>query len=133
MRLKLSDIDIESACMPGVISAAVLQSSAGKSIEKITPELFGTMSRKGLLCGYSGNAMEEMLLGGRLRHRCIQGRDLFQVMVNVSVLALCQLTPLVFLQVETLILVVNEPEKKQSEMWLSDEYVEKLIGLLESV
>jgi hypothetical protein len=131
MRLKLSDIDIESACMPGVTSAAGLQSSAGKPIEKITPEIFGTMSRNGLLCGDSGYAMEEMLLGGRLRHRHIQGRDLFQVMVNVSVLALCQSTP-VFLQVETLILVVNEPVKEQSEMWLSDEYVEKLIGLLES-
>jgi hypothetical protein len=60
-----------------------------------------------------------------------QGRELFQVMANVSVLALCQSTP-VFLQVETLILVVNEPEKYKSEMWQSDKYVEKLIGILES-
>ena len=82
-------------------------------------------------CGDSGNAMEEMLLGGRLRHRHIQGAEFFQVIINGSVLALCQLTPLVFLQVETLILVVNESGQPR-ETWLSDEYVEKLIGLLQT-
>jgi hypothetical protein len=35
-------------------------------------------------------------------------------------------------QVETLILVVNEPEKNESETWLSDGYVDELIGSLES-
>eukprot|EP00291_Cryptomonas_curvata_P012578 CAMPEP_0172184922 /NCGR_PEP_ID=MMETSP1050-20130122/19864_1 /TAXON_ID=233186 /ORGANISM="Cryptomonas curvata, Strain CCAP979/52" /LENGTH=139 /DNA_ID=CAMNT_0012858813 /DNA_START=422 /DNA_END=841 /DNA_ORIENTATION=+ len=71
------------------------------------------MLRNGGLCGDSGYAMEEMLLGGRLRHRHIQGRDLFQV--------------------ETLTLTVNEPDKeKQYESWLSDDYVEKLIRLLQT-
>ncbi len=35
-------------------------------------------------------------------------------------------------QVEKLSLVENEPEKNMSERWLSDKYVEKLIGRLES-
>jgi hypothetical protein len=65
--------------MPGVTSAAAgLQSSADKSMEKIIPEKFGTMSRNGELCGDSGYAMEELLLGGRLSHRHIQGREFFQ-------------------------------------------------------
>jgi hypothetical protein len=84
------------------------------------------MLRNGGLHGDSGYAMdsEEMLLGGRLRHRHKQGEKLFQVMNFVSVLALCQSTT-AFLQVETLILVVSEPpEKNQYEMWLSDEYVQ---------
>jgi hypothetical protein len=80
--------------MSGVTSAAAgLQSSGDKSNEKIIPEKFGTMYRNGDLRGDSGYAMEELLLGGRLRHRHIQGREFFQVMANVSVLALCQSRP----------------------------------------
>ncbi len=74
--------------------------------------------------------MEETLLGGRLRHRHVQGAEFFQVIINVRVLALCPLT-FVLLQLETLILVVNESGQPR-ETWLSDEYVEKLIGLLQT-
>jgi ABC-type maltose transport system permease subunit len=127
MRLKLSgDINIES------VYTAEAGPSAVQSIEKTTPEKIGTMLRNGVLCGNFGYAMEEMLLGGRLRHRHVQNMELFQVMkLNewyVNVFALCQLIP-VFLQAETLILVVNEPSKP-TEKWLSDAYVQKMNRLL---
>jgi hypothetical protein len=67
------------------------QSSEGKTIEKTTPEKIGTIFRNGVPCGDSGNAMEEILLDGRLRHRHIQGVEFFQVIFKVSVLALSQL------------------------------------------
>jgi hypothetical protein len=75
MRLKLSgDINIES------VYTADAGPSAVQSIEKTTPGKIGTMLRTGVLCGDSGYAMEEMLLGGRLRHRHVQNMELFQVM-----------------------------------------------------
>jgi hypothetical protein len=129
LRLLLS-VTKTSECMPGPSSTAGSQSSADKSMEKITPEKLGTMLKDGVICGDSGNLLEERLLGGRLHHRHVAGRDTFQVMINVSVRALCQSTP-VILQVETLSFVMNEITEKKEEKWLSDEYVEKLIGLLQ--
>jgi hypothetical protein len=72
-----------------------------------------------------------MLLGGRLCHRHINGRDLFQVKTNVTVAVMREATPDI-LQVETLILVVDETLPSQKEYWLSDEYVERLLGNLQS-
>jgi hypothetical protein len=132
MRLMLS-VTKTSVCVPlvpGASSTAGPQSPADKSMEKITPEKLGAMLKDGVICGDSGNLLEEMLLGGRLHHRHVAGRDIFQVMINVSVLALCQSTP-VILQVETLSFAKNEKTEQKEEEWLSDEYVEKLIGLLQ--
>jgi hypothetical protein len=53
-----------------------------ESVEKTTPENIGTMIRNGKRCGDSGYALEEVLLGGRLRHRHMKGEVLFQVMMT---------------------------------------------------
>jgi len=91
-------------------AAGVQSPTASESIEKTTPESIGTIVRNGKFCGDSGYALEELLLGGRLRHRHIKGGAVFQV--------------------ETLTLAANEPHSYQTERRLSDADVEALMGRL---
>ncbi len=111
-------------------TAGFLSPQARNSTEKTTAESIGTI-RSGQPCGDSGYGLEEVLLGGRLRHRHIKGRDFFQVKTDVTVAVMREATPDI-LQVETLILVVDETLPSQRELWLSDDYVERLLGNLQS-
>jgi hypothetical protein len=99
--------------------------------EKTTPESVGTMVRNGKRCGDSGYAMEEELLGGRIRHRHSTGGKRFQVEAHSTVLALCGVK-FIFVQVERLILIEGEPSTNPTEMWLSDEYVEEMLTNLKA-
>ena len=94
--------------------------------EKMTPESVGTMLRNGKRCGDSGYDMEEVLLGGRICHRHSTGGKRFQVEVHCTVLALCGVK-FNFVKVERLCLIEGEPSTNQTEMWLSDGYVEEML------
>ncbi len=89
------------------------------------------MLRNGKPIGDSGYAMEEVLLGGRLRHRHTTGGKRFQVETHGTVLALCGVT-LIFVQLVTLVLIEGEPSTNQTEMWLSDKYVQEMINNLQA-
>ncbi len=71
------------------MAAGIQSPIASESIEKTTPQSVGTMVRNGKLCGDSGYAFEEVLLGGRLRHRHMKGGVLFQVMIYVFMFLFC--------------------------------------------
>jgi hypothetical protein len=88
------------------------------------------MLRNGKHCGDSGYALEEVLLGGRIRHRHNSSGKKFQVESHRTDLALCGVTCF-SVQVETLILIEGEPSSNKTEMWLSDEYVQKMITNLQ--
>ena len=90
------------------------------------------MSVNGDVKGDSGYALEEVLFGGRLRHRRSKNAHFFQAIETWLHSAIQYVTSFLSRgQVDRVILIEYEPVTRK-ERWLSDTYVHLLVAHLKS-
>ena len=102
---------------------------SGKSLGDV-PQCVGSMRFNGEIRGDSGYELEEELLGGRLRHRHLEGLCGFQVnrLLSNSRCSVCD----DYWQMEELILVVGESSTDAgTEFWYTEDGVKKQLDILE--
>ena len=113
----------------GLVTPRCSQVSPGKSLGD-APQCVGSMRFNGEIRGDSGYELEEELLGGRLRHRHLEGLCGFQVnrLLSNSRCIVCD----DYWQMEELILVVGESSTDAgTEFWYTEDGVKKQLDKLE--
>ena len=114
------------------------------AVQVHTPERVGSMLVDGVPRGDSGYRLEEVLLGGRLRHRTLERRadlmvhsTVFGVLLlpflNLNLSSRHLLTVLWHTQIDKAVLVVGESAQNAGkELWYSAEYVSKQLHRLKN-
>jgi len=108
--------------------------SAHKMELRHTPGRIGSVTVGGIARGDSGYALEELLLGGRLRHRHLYRGAHFDVSAQARLrMHLLSIFLSFLVQIRKVILMTDETATKVGkERWYTDAYVTKQLQRLES-
>ena len=114
----------------GTPSPPSSQTEAAKSLKNTPPEV-GNTGYRGNERGDSGHALEEIIFGGRIKHRRLDGKSSFHVRTD-SRQPLLRVSEKPCMQMHQVIIKIGETaDKEGNEMWYTDAYVEKQLDRLE--